>query len=456
MLFVRTRRPCCCVVPEPCVGLASAWAALKEPTRSHRQSPVCCIPTSAPKSRRKRARSGAFIEHLRLSWLRGGGVAKEGRMADDVSDEPPVGDARTSWLPAPSAQFSLSASAARQETLRTKMPGKSCSRPRRRSRSKVRSDGACARRCRSRLLPALDAAEAIDAVLPTSKNAAVTRGRQDRTELILIDGVVALASQEPVDGDAKSRAARKTWVPTPLVLQRCPHILRQVAVHAPVAHGPLKRGADLYAGGVAVRSRDAGDGGIVARGAWRPHRPGRAGCGLCARFVAPVAVGRFSKSSEDMVLEGRGACVGTAQSRRRRLAQHGRGRRRRRRARPNLRRAAAAAAGRGGRALGRGAPRRADRGGGGGRARGRGPRPQGADEAPRQVAPPGRGPARAGAQGRRAAPRPRAGRARSGARLRRGPARGAPARGRRRGRVDGVAETAGEGAAERRTRPQRR
>ena len=26
-------------------------------------------------------------------------------MADDVSDEPPVGDARTSWLPAPSAQI---------------------------------------------------------------------------------------------------------------------------------------------------------------------------------------------------------------------------------------------------------------------------------------------------------------------------------------------------------------
>ena len=96
------------------------------------------------------------------------------------------------------------------------------------------------------------------------------------------------------------------------MLQRCPHILRQVAVHAPVAHGPLKRGADLYAGGVVgfghATRETAGSwpealfGGPIAQGEL---------VAVCARDSwAPVAVGRFSKSSEDMVLEGsRGACV---------------------------------------------------------------------------------------------------------------------------------------------------
>ena len=166
-------------------------------------------------------------------------------MADDVSDEPPVGDARTSWLPAQSAQVLALGDAARRRNAAYQNAWQKLQPPAKTQPLKSSERRSLRQALQKQFAPALDAAEAIDAVLPTSKNAAVTRGRQDRTELILVDGVVALASQEPVDGDAKSRAARKTWVPTPLVLQRCPHILRQVAVHAPVAHGPLKRGADL-------------------------------------------------------------------------------------------------------------------------------------------------------------------------------------------------------------------
>ena len=244
--------------------------------------------------------------------MRGEGVAKEARMADDVSDEPPVGDARTSWLPAPSAQILALGDGARRRNAAYQNAWQKLQPPAKTQPLKSSERRSLRQALQKQFAPALDAAEAIDAVLPTSKNAAVTRGRQDRTELILVDGVVALASQEPVDGDAKSRAARKTWVPTPLVLQRCPHILRQVAVHAPVAHGPLKRGADLYAGGVVgfghATRETAGSwpealfGGPIAQGEL---------VAVCARDSwAPVAVGRFSKSSEDMVLEGsRGACV---------------------------------------------------------------------------------------------------------------------------------------------------
>ena len=75
-------------------GVAIVGCTSKSRRGAHRRSPVCCIPTSLPNSRRKRARLSTFIEHLRLPWLRGDGVAKEGRMADDVSDEPPVGSPR--------------------------------------------------------------------------------------------------------------------------------------------------------------------------------------------------------------------------------------------------------------------------------------------------------------------------------------------------------------------------
>ena len=233
-------------------------------------------------------------------------------MADDVRDGPPVGDARTSWLPAPSAQILALGDGARRRNAAYQNAWQKLQPPAKTQPLKSSERRSLRQALQKQFAPALDAAEAIDAVVPTSKNAAVTRGRQDRTELILVDGVVTLASQEPVDGDAKSRAARKTWVPTPLVLQRCPHILRQVAVHAPVAHGPLKRGADLYAGGVvgfghATREKagswpEALFGGPIAQGEL---------VAVCARDSwAPVAVGRFSKSSEDMVLEGsRGACV---------------------------------------------------------------------------------------------------------------------------------------------------
>ncbi len=233
-------------------------------------------------------------------------------MADDVSDEPPVGDARTGWLPAPSAQILALGDGARRRNAAYQNAWQKLQPPAKTQPLKSSERRSLRQALQKQFAPALDAAEAIDAVLPTSKNAAVTRGRQDRTELILVDGVVALASQEPVDGDAKSRAARKTWVPTPLVLQRCPHILRQVAVHAPVAHGPLKRGADLYAGGVVgfghATRETAGSwpealfGGPIAQGEL---------VAVCPRDSwAPVAVGRFSKSSADMVLEGsRGACV---------------------------------------------------------------------------------------------------------------------------------------------------
>ena len=233
-------------------------------------------------------------------------------MTDDISDEPPLGDARTSWLPAPSVQVLVLSDSVRCRNAAYQNAWQKLQPPAKTQPLKTSERRSLRQAVQKQFAPALDAAEAIDAVLPTSKSATVTRGRADRTELILVDGVVALASQEPVDGDARSRAARKTWVPTPLVLQRCPHILRQVAVHAPVAHGPLKRGADLYAAGVvgfgqATRETsgswpEALFGGAVAQGEL---------VAVCSRDSwAPVAVGRFSKSSKDMVLEGtRGACV---------------------------------------------------------------------------------------------------------------------------------------------------
>jgi predicted ribosome-associated RNA-binding protein Tma20 len=195
----------------------------------------------------------------------------------DASDEPPVGDARRTWLPAASARV-LAIGDARRRACATyqnnalhKLEPPTKTQPLKSSeRRSLRQE------LQQQFAPALDAAEAIDVLLPTSKTRAVTRGRQDRTELILVDGVVVLASQEPLDGDAKSRAARKTWVPTPLVLQRCPHAVRQVAVHAPVAHGPLKRGADLYAGGV------VGFGRAAATNSW-PE----------ALFGSPVAQGEL-------------------------------------------------------------------------------------------------------------------------------------------------------------------
>ena len=195
----------------------------------------------------------------------------------DASDEPPVGDARRTWLPAASARV-LAIGDARRRACATyqnnalhKLEPPTKTQPLKSSeRRSLRQE------LQQQFAPALDAAEAIDVLLPTSKTRAVTRGRQDRTELILVDGVVVLASQEPLDGDAKSRAARKTWVPTPLALQRCPHAVRQVAVHAPVAHGPLKHGADLYAGGV------VGFGRAAATNSW-PE----------ALFGSPVAQGEL-------------------------------------------------------------------------------------------------------------------------------------------------------------------
>ena len=196
-------------------------------------------------------------------------------MADDVSDEPPVGDARTSWLPAPSAQILALGDGARRNAAYQNAWQK-LQPPAKTQPLKSSERRSLRQALQKQFAPALDAAEAIDVLLPTSKTRAVTRGRQDRTELILVDGVVVLASQEPLDGDAKSRAARKTWVPTPLALQRCPHAVRQVAVHAPVAHGPLKRGADLYAGGV------VGFGRAAATNSW-PE----------ALFGSPVAQGEL-------------------------------------------------------------------------------------------------------------------------------------------------------------------
>ena len=224
-------------------------------------------------------------------------------MADDVSDEPPVGDARTSWLPAPSAQILALGGALAPPMLRIKMPGKSCSRPPRRSRSRVPSDGACARRCRSSCASARRG-RSHRRRYRRAKTPMRTRGRQDRTELILVDGVVALASQEPVDGDAKSRAARKKTVPTPLRVAAVP-------AHPATSCRARARGARPQAGRRFVRGRRRrvrprrrpGDGGIVARALFGgPIAQGEL-VAVCARDSwAPVAVGRFSKSSEDMVL----------------------------------------------------------------------------------------------------------------------------------------------------------
>ena len=72
-------------------GVAIVGCTSKSRRGAHRQSPVCCIPTSARKSRRKRARSGAFIE-IRAGCLGCAAASpRKARMADDVGDEPPVG-----------------------------------------------------------------------------------------------------------------------------------------------------------------------------------------------------------------------------------------------------------------------------------------------------------------------------------------------------------------------------
>ena len=342
----------------PAEFLASLARILKEPT----WSPPSVAGVLYSDKRTKISAEWTCSAGERTSgWLeRGGGVAKEARMADDVSDEPPVGDARTGWLPAQSAQILALGDAARRRNAAYQNAWQKLQPPAKTQPLKSSERRSLRQALQKQFAPALDAAEAIDAVLPTSKTPLDARrqiGRADpRRRRRALPG--------SVDGDANRR--RASVGPDALVLQRCftsrGRPARGRGARAPQARRGFVRGRRRR-----VRPR-RGDGGIVARGTFRrPNCSGRARRGLCARFPRPVAVGRFSKPSEHGT-GGRGACVDV-------LLRVGDG------VWPNTAvdastssssppefcvAAAAAAAERGGRArLSRGAPRRADRRGGG-------------------------------------------------------------------------------------------
>merc|ERR1719182_691270 len=111
-------------------------------------------------------------------------------MADDVSDEPPVGDARTSWLPAQSAQILALGDAARRRNAAYQNAWQKLQPPAKTQPLKSSERRSLRQALQKQFAPALDAAEAIDAVLPTSKNAAVARGPLKRGADLYAGGVV--------------------------------------------------------------------------------------------------------------------------------------------------------------------------------------------------------------------------------------------------------------------------
>ena len=214
-----------------------------------------------------------------------------------------IGDARGSWLPADALALLQAADAQRRrpaDALSIPLDVGKLTLVKESEKRKLRAD------LRAAFSPALDADDALDALVPCGKAFPLARARLGATrhEVFCVAGEAVVI--------AADRKTHKTLVPTVLGAQRCPHVLRQLAIHAPVRTNVL-RGADLFAGGV-VGAQAAEGNGWPARLFGGPFERGElvalVSHGDGANGWAPYAVGHFARSSGDTEEAGlRGVAV---------------------------------------------------------------------------------------------------------------------------------------------------
>ncbi|KAJ1460877.1 hypothetical protein M885DRAFT_612057 [Pelagophyceae sp. CCMP2097] len=162
---------------------------------------------------------------------------------------------------------------------------------------------------RSAFSPALDSADALDAVMGTRQStmAVAKLGATHHTVYWVDDNAVFLQQEQK-----GKKADDAQLVPTPYTLRKCPHMLRQLAVLAPVRKN-ICRGADLFSIGV-VGASDLTEGRDWALELLGGHANKGELVALVAydngvAHAAPFAVGRFARTDGDMVEEGLRGCA---------------------------------------------------------------------------------------------------------------------------------------------------